>query len=56
VIIFDPTGWNLDEGERRVGQTRGYNVVVTLRRGVGYAFVSDLSQDRLLRVVDDSMN
>jgi len=54
-IVFDPTGWNLDEGDRRVGQTRGYNVVVMLRRGVGYAFVSDLSQDELLRLVD-SMN
>ena len=56
VIIFDPTGWNLDEGEPWSGTTRGYNVVVTLRRGVGYAFVSDLSQDELLRVVAASMN
>jgi len=56
VIIFDPAGWNLEEGEPRIGQARGYNVVVTLRRGVGYAFVSDLSQDELLRVVAASMN
>ncbi len=51
LILFDPQGWDIDDGDVRVGEVRGTNVVVTRRGGVGYAFASDLEKDELLHLV-----
>src|SRR5262249_46679821 len=48
VLIFDATGWDLDDGGFYIGQYRGYNVVIVRNEGVGYAFASDLPQSELL--------